>query len=170
MQKLKKSTCLRGAAIIAAGLFCLSAQAESSNPFDLIEAKPISEIWINPGIYSYHWQRDLGLNDNNYGFGVDYRFSTVVSFTAGEFYNSNRVDSKYAGFYYQPFAIGPVRLGAAVGGFNGYPNYKNGGWFLAAIPEASYEYKRVGLNLSFVPSYQNRLYGALSFQLKLKIF
>jgi len=148
----------------------MSAHADMNNPFSLIEAKPISETWINPGFYSYHWQRDLGLNGDNYGFGAEYRFYNVLSFTAGEFYNSNRADSKYAGFYYQPVAIGPVRLGAAIGGFNGYPNFKGGGWFAAAIPQASVEYERIGLNVSFVPSYQNRLYGALSFQLKLKIF
>ena len=156
--------------IAVAGLFCLSAHAELSNPFELIDAQPIGEIWLNPGFYSYHWQRDLGLNDNNYGFGAEYRFSTVASVTAGEFYNSDRADSKYVGFYYQPVAIGPVRLGAAVGGFDGYPKMKNGGWFLAAIPVASFEYERVGINLSFVPSYKDRLYGAFSFQLKLKVF
>jgi hypothetical protein len=47
---------------------------------------------------------------------------------------------------------------------------RNGGWFLAAIPVASFDYKRVGVNVSFVPSYKDRLYGALSFQLKLKVF
>jgi hypothetical protein len=167
---LKPSRLGRLAGILSTGLFCLSAHAELSNPFDLIDAQPISETWINPGFYSYHWQRDAGLNGNNYGLGVEYRFSTVASVTAGRFYNSDRVDSTYVGLYYQPVAIGPVRLGAALGGFDGYPKMRNGGWFLAAIPVASFDYKRVGVNVSFVPSYKDRLYGALSFQLKLKVF
>jgi hypothetical protein len=62
-----------------------------------------------------------------------------------------------------------VRFGAVVGGFNGYPKMHEGGWFLAAIPVASFEYRRIGVNLAFVPSYKDRLYGALSVQLKVKI-
>lgn len=151
-------------------LSALPAHAEVENPFDLIDAQPINEVWLNPGFYSYHWQRDRGLNDSNPGFGGEYRFSTVASVTAGEFYNSDRQHSEYLGIYYEPIAIGPVRLGAAIGGFDGYPKMKNGGWFLAAIPVASVDYKRVGLNLSFVPSYKDRLYGALSFQLKFKVY
>lgn len=134
------------------------------------DGKPISEVWLNPGFLSYHWDRDKDLNGDNYGLGAEYRFSTVASVTAGEFYNSDRKTSKYLGLYYQPIGIGPVRFGAVVGGFNGYPKEKNGGWFPALIPVASYDYKMVGLNLSFVPSYQNRLYGALSFQFNLRVY
>ena len=72
--------------------------------------------------------------------------------------------------YYQPFKLGPVRLGAVVGAFNGYPKMRDGGWFPALIPTASFEYKRVGVNVAFVPKYKDRLYGALSIQLKLKVF
>jgi hypothetical protein len=171
------------ASIVSASIFCLPAHADESNnssansPVNssgnliaLIDSKPINELWLNPGFYSYHWQRDKDLNGNNYGIGADYRFSTVLSATLGEFYNSDRDHSKYVGIYYQPVAIGQVRFGAAIGGFNGYPKEKNGGWFLAAIPTASYEYERVGINVMFVPSYKDRLYGALSFQLKLKVF
>ena len=54
--------------------------------------------------------------------------------------------------------------------FNGYSMAFNGGWFLAAIPAASVEYRRFGVNLTIVPSYKDRLYGAVSIQFKLKIF
>ncbi len=152
--------------ILGAGFNCA---AYADELFTDIQSKPLSELWLNPGFYSYHFQRDKGLNDSNRGFGVEYRVTTVASFTAGRFYNSARVYSNYAGFYYQPWAIGPVRIGAAVGGFNGYPKMHGGGWFLAAIPMLSYEYGRVGLNVAIVPSYKDRLYGAISFQLKLKV-
>ena len=138
--------------------------------FEMIDNTPLSEVWLNPGFYSYHFQRDKGLNDSNPGIGAEYRFSTVVSLTAGRFYNSDRQYSNYAGIYYQPIAIGSVRLGAVVGAFNGYPKMHDGGWFPAAIPVASFDYERVGVNLSVVPSYKDRLYGALSVQLKLKVF
>jgi hypothetical protein len=170
MLKSSQSRRMAEVCIVLSSLFCLPAHAELSNPFELIDAQPVSETWLNPGFYSYHWQRERDLHDENPGFGAEYRFSTVASATVGEYLNSDRVNSKYAGFYYQPVAVGSVRLGLALGGFDGYPEMKNGGWFLAAIPVASFEYKSVGLNLSFVPSYKDRLYGALSFQLKLKVF
>ena len=46
----------------------------------------------------------------------------------------------------------------------------DGGWFIAVIPAASFEYKNVGANLMFVPSYKDRLYGAISLQLKFRVF
>ncbi len=53
---------------------------------------------------------------------------------------------------------------------DGYPKMKNGDWFLAMIPTASFEYKNFGANIMYVPSYQDRLYGAISVQLKFKVF
>ena len=150
-------------------LACLSGAAVADT-FDTIDNKPLQEVWINPGFYSYHFQRDKGLNDSNPGFGAEYRFSTVASATVGRFYNSDRYYSNYAGVYYQPWQIGPVRIGAVAGGFNGYPKMRNGGWFLAAIPALSVEYQRVGVNVAIVPTYKDRLYGAISVQLKLKVF
>jgi hypothetical protein len=38
------------------------------------------------------------------------------------------------------------------------------------IPTASFEYKYVGANLLFVPSYKDRLHGAISLQLKFRVF
>lgn len=149
---------------------CAAVHAEQSQVFNFIESKPLKEVWLNPGMYSYHFQRDKNLNDSNRGFGVEYRFSTVASATVGRFYNSDRHYSNYAGIYYQPVAVGPVRLGIVAGGFNGYPKMRDGGWFLAAIPVASVEYKSLGLNLAIVPTYKDRLYGAISFQPKVKIF
>ena len=150
-------------------LACGSAHAEPDSLLKTVESVPLSETWLNAGFYSYHFQRDKGLNDSNPGIGVEYRFSTVSSLTVGRYYNSDREYSNYAGMYYQPISIGCVRLGAVVGGFNGYPKMRDGGWFLAAIPVASVEYERFGANIAVVPSYKDRLYGALSFQLKFKV-
>ena len=155
---------------VSALLVCSGAYAQSDSLLKITDNKPLNEVWLNAGFYSYHFQRDKGLNDGNPGFGAEYRFSTVSSLTAGRFHNSERKYSNYAGIYYQPIMIGPVRLGAVIGGFNGYPKAVNGGWFLAAIPAASVEYQRLGVNLTIVPSYKDRLYGAVSIQFKLKIF
>ncbi len=154
--------------LIGATFAALSMPA-LADTFSVIENQPLSELWVNPGFYSYHFQRDKGFDDTNPGFGAEYRFSTVASVTAGRFHNSDRRMSNYAGVYYQPWAIGPVRLGAVVGGFNGYPKMRDGGWFLAAIPVVSVEYQRVGVNFAIVPTYKERLHGALSVQLKFKL-
>ena len=160
----------RALGILAIAALPLAASAADGNPFELIENKPLNELWISPGFYSYHFDRDRNLNDSNPGIGAEYRFSTVASATAGRFYNSDRKYSNYAGVYYQPIALGPLRLGAVVGGFDGYPKMRNGGWFLAAIPVISVEYQRVGVIFAVIPKYKDRLYGALSIQLKLKVF
>ena len=150
-------------------LACMSGSALADG-FETIESAPLKEVWLNAGFYSYHFQRDKNLNDSNPGLGGEYRFSTVASATAGRFYNSDRAYSNYVGVYYQPFKLGPVRLGAVVGAFDGYPKMRDGGWFPALIPTASFEYQRVGVNVAIVPSYKDRLYGAISVQLKLKVF
>ncbi|OFA06872.1 hypothetical protein [Duganella sp. HH101] len=160
-----KSLRIAGALLLAG----LSAGA-MADTFETIESAPLKEVWLNGGFYSYHFQRDKGLNDSNPGLGGEYRFSTVASATAGRFYNSDRAYSNYVGVYYQPWKVGPVRLGAVAGGFSGYPRMREGGWFLAAIPTASFEYKSVGVNVAIVPTYKDRLYGAISVQLKLKVF
>jgi hypothetical protein len=147
----------------------LATPAHADDLITSIESKPLSELWLNPGMYSLHFDRNKNLNDGNRGFGAEYRYSTVSSVTAGRFYNSDRKYSNYVGVYYQPFAIGPVRIGAVVGGFDGYPRMHDGGWFPAAIPMLGYEAGRVGVNVAIIPSYKDRLYGAISFQLKLKV-
>lgn len=149
-------------------LACLSGAALAGG-FETMESQPLNEVWINPGFYTWHFQRDKDLNGSNGGLGAEWRFSTVASVTAGRFYNSDRAYSNYLGVYYQPWKLGPVRLGAVVGGFNGYPKMRDGGWFPAAIPTLSYEYERVGANVAIIPTYKDRLYGGISVQLKFKI-
>ena len=39
---------------------------------------------------TYHFEQDKNLNGGNWGAGLEYRFNTVASVTAGRFYNSNR--------------------------------------------------------------------------------
>ena len=154
--------------LVGAPFAALSVPARADT-LSVIDNQPLSELWVNPGFYSYHFQRDKGFDDTNPGFGAEYRFSTVASVTAGRFHKGDRQMSNYAGVYYQPWAIGPARLGAVIGGFNGYPKMRDGGWFLAAIPVVSVEYQRVGVNFAIVPTYKERLHGALSVQLKFKL-
>ena len=155
---------------IALSSFSAISVADPSGLFSIIEPKPISELWLNPGFYSYHFKKDMGFNNNNFGLGGEYRYSTTHSIVAGSFHNSDWQTSHYVGWSWQPLALGPVRMGMVVGGIDGYPKAFNGGWFPAALPEASLEYKNIGANLIFTPGYKDKLYAALSLQLKVKIY
>jgi hypothetical protein len=158
---------LRNAGLVL--LACMSGAA-MADTFETIDNAPLNEVWLNGGFYTYHFQQHKDLNGANGGLGAEWRFSTVASATVGRFYNSDRAYSNYVGVYYQPWKVGPVRIGAVVGAFDGYPKMRNGGWFPAAIPTLSYEYQRVGVNIGIIPSYKDRLYGGISVQLKLKAF
>jgi hypothetical protein len=127
-------------------------------------------LWLASGFATYHFQSDKDLNGRNPGIGVEYRLRDTMAVTAGRFYNSDREHSRYAGLYYQPWTVAGVKLGAVVGGFDGYPKMRDGGWFLAAIPTATFEYKRVGINVAVVPTYKERLHGGISVQLKFKLW
>jgi hypothetical protein len=144
--------------------------ADSDDVIQIITPKSASQVWINAGMVSYHFQTDQNLNGGNWGVGLEYRFNTVASLTAGRFYNSDRDHSNYAGVYYQPIAVGPIKLGAVFGGFNGYPDTNNRGWFAAALPAATWEGKWLGANIFVIPTIGDRVHGAISLQLKLKIF
>jgi hypothetical protein len=146
--------------LIAAALFAASAS---------IQAKELNEVWVNAGFMTAHYDRDADLSGENFGLGAEYRWSPQWSAVAGRFRNSDRARSNYLGVTYQPWEIGGVKLGAVVAAFNGYPFMRNGAWFPAVIPVASLEGDRLGLNVGFIPSYKNRLYGGISFQLKLKV-
>jgi hypothetical protein len=154
----------------ALALACLAPSAHADDLFTWTEATPRSELWIDSGFATWHFDRDKDLNGANHGLGLEYRFSGTMAATAGRFYNSDREYSNYAGVIWQPWALGPVRIGAALAAFDGYPHMRDGGWFPAAIPTLTYDYQRVGVNVGIIPSYKDRLYGGISVQLKIKLF
>ncbi len=160
----------RVAGITVALLLASNLASAQEKLFSIVEPEARSQVWINPGFVSYHFDQNKNLNNGNWGAGGEYRFSTVASATIGRFYNSNREYSNYAGIYYQPIAIGPIKFGAVLGGFNGYPQTNSGGWFAAALPAFTWEGDRVGANVFIVPTIGDRVNGAISVQLKLKVF
>jgi hypothetical protein len=127
-----------------------------------------SRLWVNAGFYSAHYETNQGLRNANPGIGFEYRIDDTWSATAGRFRNSNNANSNYVGAYYQPWTWAGVKLGVVAGAFNGYPNAYQGGWFPAIIPTASLEGQHWGLNVALVPPLKDRLYGAVSFQLKFR--
>lgn len=167
---LTRHTFRKSLLVIGLAISAVASATEAPGYISIAEPKQINELWLNPGFYSYHFQKDKGFNNSNFGLGGEYRYTTTSSVMLGVFDNSDRQISRYAGWCWQPIVSGPVRFGAVVGAIDGYPNMLNGGWFIAVIPTASIEYKNIGTNLMFVPSYKDRLYGAISLQLKLRVF
>ena len=129
----------------------------------------MADVWINPGFYSYHLQRDKGFNNVNTGLGFETSLTDTYSVTAGFFRNSDRETSRYVGVYAMPYKIGAFKAGAAIGAFDGYPKMRDGGWFPALIPTVAYEGSQFGLNVSFIPTVGDKLHGAITFQLKYKL-
>lgn len=153
--------------------FCtLSAPAktQASDFFSIAKHEAQSELWLNPGMFSYHFDRERSFNSRNIGFGAEYRFSSVASFTVGTYNNSYHESSNYIGAYWQPILLGPFKFGAVAGGFNGYSKTNDGGWFPAIVPALTYEGDRFGFNLLMVPSIPDKVAGSLSVQFKLKVF
>lgn len=145
------------------------AQAHDGGIFAPLDPADTRGLWIDSGFATWHFNRDRDLNGANTGLGAEYQLRGDLALTAGRFYNSDRQWSNYAGALYQPWTVGGWRIGAVAAAFSGYPNMRGGGWFPALIPAASYAYGRFGVNIGFVPSYKDRLYGGISLQLKYKL-
>lgn len=140
---------------------------------DAMPADFSPRIWLNPGVYSLHFDRSKNLRDDNVGLGIEVALAPDHSVMAGSFINSNRARSRYAAYAWRPlhaqYAGLDLDAGVVVGAFDGYPNYKGGGWFVAPLPLVSVEGKRFGVNLSVIPTLKNRVDGALSIQFKLRV-
>lgn len=133
------------------------------------------QVWINPGSYSYHFDRNKNHREDNTGFGAEVWFARDHALMAGTFINSDGERSRYGAYqwrplHWQPTADLKVDAGIAAGVFDGYPRYRNGDWFPAVLPVLSVEYKRVGVNFFVVPTIANRLDGAISIQLRLRVW
>ena len=161
--------CLR--LIFVFATFCtLSAPAktQASEFFSIAKHEVQSELWLNPGMLSYHFDRERSFNSRNFGIGAEYRFSSVASVTLGTYNNSYHESSNYIGAYWQPIQLGVFKLGAVAGAFNGYSKTNHGGWFPAIIPALTYEGDLFGINVLMIPSIPDRVAGSLSVQFKFK--
>jgi len=131
-------------------------------------------VWLNPGFFSYHFDRDKDLREDNWGFGAEVEFSADHVAMAGTFINSNGERSRYLGYQWRPLHWKPkgvdVHVGAILAAMDGYPRYKEGDWFVAALPLLAVQGKRLGANFSIVPTIENRLDGAFVFQLRFRVW
>jgi len=141
---------------------------------DAFAGESYPRVWLNPGFYSYHFDQDADLRENNIGFGAEVELRRNHVLTAGTFLNSDDDRSRYAGYEWRPLHWQPAKLhlsaGLIVAALDGYPREKNGGWFLAVVPVVSVEWKRLGVNLTVVPEIEDRLHGAVAIQFKFRVW
>ena len=141
---------------------------------DAFAGESYPRVWLNPGFYSYHFDQDVDLRENNVGFGAEVELRRNHVLTAGTFLNSDDDRSRYAGYEWRPLHWQPAKLdlsaGLIVAALDGYPGMKNGGWFVSILPVVSVQWKRIGFNFTAVPTIKDRLYGAVVIQFKLRIW
>jgi hypothetical protein len=164
LSRLARGMLLAATVLGSAGSACAQTAAAETSP----------QVWLNAGTYSHHFNRDKNFRENNTGFGAEVWLSDDHALMAGTFMNSDDERSRYAAYQWRPFHWQPagIRIGAGIslGAFDGYPRYRNGGWFPSALPALSIEYKMVGINLFLVPTIPDRIDGAISLQLKLRVW
>lgn len=150
--------------VLCAGLLLWLSAAGAS------ETEASATWWFAPGFQSWHPNRAAGYRENNIGVSLEADLHPEVALLAGNFINSDRARSRYLGAAWLPLELGPLRLGAYAGGFDGYPMMRAGGWFAAAMPLLTWRGERWGLNFSAVPNYRNRLHGAVIGQVLLRFW
>lgn len=160
--------CRGGIFLLGAALCAGTAQAQAAAE----DAFP--QVWINPGIYAHHFDSGKGLRNNNVGFGAEVLLARDHVLMGGSYINSNRARTRYAAYEWRPLhwqvaGVG-ISAGIAVGAWDGYPNYRNGAWFVAPLPMLSIEGRTFGANLSLIPTVANRFDGALAVQFKLRVW
>jgi len=132
------------------------------------------QVWLNAGQFSYHFDRSLDLREDNVGFGAEVLVAPDHALMAGTFINSNRARSHYAAYQWRPLHWEPagihVSAGIVIGAFDGYPNMRNGGWFIGAMPVLSVEGKWFGANFTIIPTIKDRIDGAVAVQIKLRVW
>ncbi|MBI3528171.1 MAG: hypothetical protein HY067_09395 [Betaproteobacteria bacterium] len=132
------------------------------------------QVWISPGIYSLHFDRSKNLRNDNLGLSLEVALAPDHALIGGSYINSNRERTHYGGYEWRPLhwqvaSLG-LSAGIAIGAFDGYPNYRDGGWFVAPLPVLAVEGRYLGVNLSIIPTIRDRLDGALVVQFKLRVW
>ncbi|MDH3318154.1 MAG: hypothetical protein OEO84_00500 [Betaproteobacteria bacterium] len=152
---------------------CIAGLVASAHA-QMVPAKWSPQVWVNAGAYSVHFDRSKDFREDNIGLGAEVGLAEDHALTAGTFINSERARSRYGAYQWRPLHWRPagvnVSAGIALGAFDGYPGFRDGGWFLAALPMLAVEYERVGVNLFIVPTISNRVDGAVSVQFKLRLW
>ena len=138
------------------------------------DTAPSPQVWLNPGFFSWHFQRDQNLRGDNWGVGVEVVLKPDHGVMAGNFINSDGDRSRYGAYLWRPLHWRPygidVSAGVALAAFDGYQNVNNGGWFVAPLPLLAVEGRRLGANFTIVPTISDKVHGAFVVQIKLRVW
>lgn len=159
------------ASMMLAGSVAASEPQSTAAP--KVENDTGSQLWLTTGFRSYHFKRSAGYNENNAGLGFEWRFSPEQAIVGGFYDNSVRRDSHYLHYVWTPIHLDPIRIGAAAGIIDGYPEMNRGKFAFSLIPVASLHFKifshDAGLNLVYIPTVTQRVDGSLALQLKIRL-
>ena len=132
------------------------------------------KVWLNPGFLTYHFDRDIDLREDNWGFGAEMELKANHALMAGTFINSEDERSRYFGYEWRPLhwdvAGADVSLGVVAAGLDGYPRNKDGGWFAVVLPVLAVQGDRLGFNVTVIPTIEDHVYGAVALQFKLRVW
>jgi hypothetical protein len=158
--------CAAMAIIAACGLMFSASNAYAQDEYP--------NVWLNPGFLTYHFDRDVDLREDNLGIGAEIEFNTDHVLMGGTFMNSEDERSRYFGYQWRPlhWAVGSanVHVGLVAAALDGYPRNKDGDWFLVALPLLAVQGDRLGVNLTVIPTIENRVYGAIALQFRLRVW
>ena len=131
-------------------------------------------VWLNPGFLTYHFDRDADLREDNLGIGAEIEFNTDHVLMGGTFMNSEDERSRYIGYQWRPLhfdvAGADLHLGLVAAALDGYPRNKDGDWFVVALPLLALQGDRLGINLTVIPTIENRVYGSIALQFRLRVW
>ena len=155
------SLCLLGAAMTP-------ARAEADDAFK-------QQFWVTSGFRSHHTNNASRYRENNDGIGLEWHVAPDWQFNAGHYNNSVGQSSTYwqAGWSPLSLPLGAawrLRAGGSVGIVNGYPRQSGGGYFPTLVPMLALEWRRVALNLLYIPTIGGKVDGAVALQLKLRAY
>ncbi|HEY7658408.1 MAG TPA: hypothetical protein VH881_16205 [Burkholderiales bacterium] len=138
------------------------------------DAQPSPQVWLNPGFFSWHFERDKDLRDDNWGVGAEVVLKPEHAVMAGTYRNSDEERSRYGAYLWRPLLWRPydidVRAGIAIAAFDGYPNVNDGGWFVMPLPLLAVEGRYLGANFTIVPTIKDKVHGAIVIQIKLRVW
>lgn len=129
-----------------------------------------NQLWINVGGVSQHFDNATALNQENFGYGVEYQVDRNRYLVLGAYRNSVHADTRYFGGAWMPLSYKAFKLGAIAGVVNGYKDMRNGGYFPVILPVLAVEGGRVGANFVYIPSIAAKVSGAVAMQLKYRFY
>jgi hypothetical protein len=133
-------------------------------------------VWLTSGFVSRHFVNQEQYTQPNPGLGLVFNQDENWAFTAGRFRNSLGDTSRYAQVQWTPSTLqakwGKLQImpGISAGVMDGYKVTRDGKFFPSFLPLVKFEYRRIGVNLIYVPSIAGKVDGALALQASLRFF